>query len=80
MYTSVCKTAEVNGIAVVHGNRGVFHNSKQPAFKAVYKAMSEVCIMIRVLNNIIKVNMGNSLFLCPTIMIMPSLQSILPIL
>lgn len=55
MYTSVCKTAEVNGIAVVHGNRGVFHNSKQPAFKAVYKAMSEVFIIIGVLHNIMKV-------------------------
>ncbi|XP_054717429.1 glucoside xylosyltransferase 1-like [Uloborus diversus] len=41
MYASVCKTAEKNGIAVIHGNRGVFQNSKQPAFKALYNAMFE---------------------------------------
>ncbi|CAL1265215.1 unnamed protein product [Larinioides sclopetarius] len=41
MYSSVCKTAEKNGISVIHGNRGVFHNNKQPAFKAIYKAMSQ---------------------------------------
>ena len=42
MYMSVCKTAEVNGIYVLHGNRGSFHNDKQPTFKAVYKAFKEV--------------------------------------
>lgn len=39
MYTSVCKTAEENGVAIVHGNRGVFVNNKQPAFKAIYHVM-----------------------------------------
>jgi len=38
MYMSVCKTAEKNGIQIVHGNRGVLHNDKQPTFKAVYEA------------------------------------------
>ncbi|GFS68649.1 glucoside xylosyltransferase 1 [Nephila pilipes] len=41
MYSSVCKTAEKNGVAVIHGNRGVFHNDKQPAFKAIFKTMSQ---------------------------------------
>ncbi|XP_023241805.1 glucoside xylosyltransferase 1-like [Centruroides sculpturatus] len=39
MYTSVCKSAEENGVAIVHGNRGVFVNNKQPAFRAIYSAM-----------------------------------------
>ena len=44
MYTSVCKTAEKFGVQIVHGNRGVFHKDKQPAFKAIYQAWSEVNI------------------------------------
>lgn len=44
MYSSVCKTAEHNGIAIVHGNRGVFQNNKQLAFKAIYKIMAELKI------------------------------------
>ncbi|KAG8186441.1 hypothetical protein JTE90_012362 [Oedothorax gibbosus] len=40
MYSSVCKSAEKNGVYVIHGNRGVFNNNKQSAFKAIYKAMS----------------------------------------
>lgn len=36
MYTSVCKSAEKHGVAMVHGNRGVFHSRKHPAFKAIY--------------------------------------------
>ncbi|XP_035215105.1 glucoside xylosyltransferase 1-like isoform X1 [Stegodyphus dumicola] len=39
MYSNVCKTAEKNGIAIIHGNRGVFLNNKQPAFKAIFQAM-----------------------------------------
>lgn len=41
MYNSVCKSAEEDGVAVLHGNRGSFHNDKQIAFKAVYRAMEE---------------------------------------
>ncbi|CAL4152259.1 unnamed protein product [Meganyctiphanes norvegica] len=41
MYMSVCKNAEKTGIFVVHGNRGTFHNNKQPAFKAVYTAWDQ---------------------------------------
>ena len=42
MYMSVCKTAEEQGILVLHGNRGSFHNMKQPAFKAIYASIEQV--------------------------------------
>lgn len=42
MYMSVCKPAESDGIAVLHGSRGFFHSDKQPPFKAVYRAFEEV--------------------------------------
>jgi UDP-xylose:glucoside alpha-1,3-xylosyltransferase len=42
MYMSVCESAEKSGVAVLHGNRGSFHSEKQPAFRAVYRAMEEV--------------------------------------
>jgi hypothetical protein len=42
MYMSVCKSAESQGVAVLHGSRGSFHAEKQPAFRAIYRAMEEV--------------------------------------
>lgn len=39
---SVCKTAEKQGIFVLHGNRGSFHTEKQPAFKAIYSSIEQV--------------------------------------
>lgn len=41
MYMSVCKAAEDEGIKVLHGNRGSFHNKKQPAFKAIYSTIQQ---------------------------------------
>ncbi|XP_056641310.1 glucoside xylosyltransferase 1 isoform X2 [Diorhabda carinulata] len=41
MYTSVCKPAETEGVAVIHGSRGFFHSEKQPIFQAVYKSFEE---------------------------------------
>lgn len=41
MYMSVCKSAEEEGVAVLHGSRGTFHSEKQPAFKAIYRAFEE---------------------------------------
>ncbi|XP_023931216.1 glucoside xylosyltransferase 1 [Lingula anatina] len=38
MYASVCKDAEKEGISVLHGNRRMYHNDKQPPFNAVYEA------------------------------------------
>ncbi|KAM4748346.1 glucoside xylosyltransferase 1 [Rhinophrynus dorsalis] len=38
IYGSNCQEAE-EGIFVLHGNRGVYHDDKQPAFKAVYEAL-----------------------------------------
>ncbi|XP_069677720.1 glucoside xylosyltransferase 1 isoform X2 [Periplaneta americana] len=44
MYMSVCKSAESEGVAVLHGSRGSFHAEKQPAFRAIYRAMEELGI------------------------------------
>ncbi|RZF32027.1 hypothetical protein LSTR_LSTR007105 [Laodelphax striatellus] len=41
MYSSMCKEADRDGVVVVHGSRSSFHGEKQPAFKAIYKAMEE---------------------------------------
>ncbi|XP_046396531.1 glucoside xylosyltransferase 1 [Ischnura elegans] len=41
MYMSVCTSAEEEGVAVLHGNRGSFHSEKHMAFRAVYRAMEE---------------------------------------
>ncbi|XP_063233304.1 glucoside xylosyltransferase 1 isoform X1 [Bacillus rossius redtenbacheri] len=41
MYMSVCRSAEQQGVAVLHGSRGSFHAEKQPAFRAVYRAFEE---------------------------------------
>ena len=42
MYGSNCKGAEEEGVSILHGNRGVYHDDKQPAFKAVYDAIHDV--------------------------------------
>uniref|UniRef100_A0A3Q4AFY2 Glucoside xylosyltransferase 1 n=1 Tax=Mola mola TaxID=94237 RepID=A0A3Q4AFY2_MOLML len=39
IYGSNCMSAEEEGIYILHGNRGVYHDHKQPAFKAVYEAI-----------------------------------------
>ncbi|KAL1494917.1 hypothetical protein ABEB36_010428 [Hypothenemus hampei] len=36
MYTSICKSAEKDGAAVIHGSRSSFHLEKQPVFRAIY--------------------------------------------
>ncbi|CAL8242223.1 unnamed protein product [Merluccius merluccius] len=41
IYGSNCASAEQDGVHILHGNRGVFHNLKQPAFKAVYDAIRQ---------------------------------------
>ncbi|XP_006630704.1 glucoside xylosyltransferase 2 [Lepisosteus oculatus] len=41
MYGSNCKGAEEEGVSVLHGNRGVYHDDKQPAFRAVYEAIHD---------------------------------------
>ncbi|XP_075998669.1 glucoside xylosyltransferase 1-like isoform X2 [Genypterus blacodes] len=40
MYGSNCQQAE-QGIFILHGNRGVYHDDKQPAFRAVYEAVQK---------------------------------------
>uniref|UniRef100_A0A8D0H126 Glucoside xylosyltransferase 1 n=1 Tax=Sphenodon punctatus TaxID=8508 RepID=A0A8D0H126_SPHPU len=39
IYGSNCQEAEEEGIFILHGNRGVYHDDKQPAFRSVYKAI-----------------------------------------
>ncbi|XP_061217158.1 glucoside xylosyltransferase 1 isoform X1 [Neopsephotus bourkii] len=39
IYGSNCKEAEEEGIFILHGNRGVYHDEKQPTFRAVYEAI-----------------------------------------
>ncbi|XP_032833424.2 glucoside xylosyltransferase 1-like [Petromyzon marinus] len=39
MYGSNCRSADTHGVFVLHGNRGVYHDDRQPAFRAVYDAI-----------------------------------------
>ncbi|KAM6895911.1 glucoside xylosyltransferase 1-like [Xenentodon cancila] len=41
IYGSNCASAEEDGIYILHGNRGVYHDYKQPAFRAVYEAIKK---------------------------------------
>lgn len=41
IYGSNCQPAEQQGVFILHGNRGVFHDDKQPAFRAVYNAIQK---------------------------------------
>ncbi|KAJ3596845.1 hypothetical protein NHX12_003245 [Muraenolepis orangiensis] len=41
IYGSNCGPAEREGVFILHGNRGVFHDDKQPAFRAVYNAIQK---------------------------------------
>ncbi|KAM4618575.1 glucoside xylosyltransferase 1 [Polymixia lowei] len=39
IYGSNCHQAEQEGVFILHGNRGVYHDDKQPAFRAIYEAI-----------------------------------------
>ncbi|XP_041650529.1 glucoside xylosyltransferase 1-like isoform X2 [Cheilinus undulatus] len=41
IYGSNCHQAEQEGVFILHGNRGVYHDDKQPAFRAVYEAIQK---------------------------------------
>ncbi|XP_029009567.1 glucoside xylosyltransferase 1-like isoform X1 [Betta splendens] len=41
IYGSNCQPAEQQGVFILHGNRGVYHDDKQPAFRAVYQAIQK---------------------------------------
>lgn len=41
IYQNNCNSAIHNGVYVLHGNRGVFHNEKQQTFKAVYNIIKD---------------------------------------
>lgn len=42
MYMSICKSAEKEGVVVLHGSRGFFHSSRQPIFRSIYRSFEEV--------------------------------------
>lgn len=42
IYGSNCVSAEESGVYILHGNRGVYHDHKQPAFRAIYDAIRKV--------------------------------------
>uniref|UniRef100_A0A3Q3JEG0 Glucoside xylosyltransferase 1 n=1 Tax=Monopterus albus TaxID=43700 RepID=A0A3Q3JEG0_MONAL len=42
IYGSNCQEADQEGVFILHGNRGVYHDDKQPAFRAVYEAIRKV--------------------------------------
>ncbi|KAJ0173605.1 hypothetical protein K1T71_010754 [Dendrolimus kikuchii] len=41
MYGDSCADATSRGVFLIHGSRKAFHNDKQPAFQAIYRAMDE---------------------------------------
>nr|XP_040019163.1 glucoside xylosyltransferase 1-like isoform X1 [Gasterosteus aculeatus aculeatus] len=41
IYGSNCQQADQEGVFILHGNRGVYHDDKQPAFRAVYEAIRQ---------------------------------------
>ncbi|XP_029290400.1 glucoside xylosyltransferase 1 isoform X1 [Cottoperca gobio] len=41
IYGSNCQQADQEGVFILHGNRGVYHDDKQPAFRAVYEAIQK---------------------------------------
>ncbi|XP_026760574.1 glucoside xylosyltransferase 1 [Galleria mellonella] len=46
MYGDACAEATTRGIFLLHGSRKAFHNHKQPAFEAIYRAINEYNIGI----------------------------------
>ncbi|XP_075236780.1 glucoside xylosyltransferase 1 shams [Lycorma delicatula] len=53
MYLSTCPPAERDGVVVVHGSRSSFHGEKQPAFRAIYRAMEEYQLMTDAYENLL---------------------------
>ncbi|KAL6473587.1 hypothetical protein MHYP_G00171480 [Metynnis hypsauchen] len=51
IYGSNCSPAEQEGVFVLHGNRGVFHSEKQPAFRAVYEAVRQYSFLEDLVNS-----------------------------
>lgn len=44
MYGDACTEATSHGIFLLHGSRQAFHNDKQPAFQAIYRAIDEYIV------------------------------------
>ncbi|KAA0724715.1 Glucoside xylosyltransferase 1 [Triplophysa tibetana] len=41
IYGSNCVDAEQHGVYILHGNRGVYHDDKQPVFRAIYDVIQK---------------------------------------
>ena len=42
-YESNCKTAERQGVRILHGSRGAFHNNNEvPSFRLIYETFKPV--------------------------------------
>ncbi|XP_057186419.1 glucoside xylosyltransferase 1 isoform X1 [Triplophysa rosa] len=41
IYGSNCNDAEQHGVYILHGNRGVYHDDKQPVFRAIYDVIQK---------------------------------------
>ncbi|XP_033627891.1 glucoside xylosyltransferase 2-like [Asterias rubens] len=41
MYSLNCQRITTEGVAVIHGNRGVYHNDKQRPFRVIYEAFRD---------------------------------------
>ena len=46
MYMSICEPVQNTGVYVLHGCRRVWHEDKQPAFKAIYAAFKMVLVYL----------------------------------
>ena len=42
---SSCKDAEIDGVRLLHGNRGVFLSPAKPIFRGIFWALSQVYIV-----------------------------------
>lgn len=58
MYGSNCKEAELEGVSVLHGNRGVYHDDKQPTFKALYEAIRDVSVLLPLFNRHVHISIS----------------------
>lgn len=58
IYGSNCAAAEEHGVYILHGNRGVYHDDKQPAFRAIYEAIQKVSSSLKPYKNCVDSSIG----------------------
>lgn len=55
MYGEMCQTAKKDGVKIVHGCRGVYHNEKMPTFKAIYSSIKQYNFQENIKQHLLKV-------------------------